>query len=592
LAAVVLLAVCLVPVIASGVDGLGQVWHPAGDWSVLELRARDVGSGSTPLIGPYSRYGWNHPGPLLFWVLSIPYRLFGQFSSSLLLAASLVNAASIAALGWFVWRRGRLPLVAAAATAIALLCMHLGPSFLRDPWNPSITVLPFALLVVLTWSAWEGDRVALPASVIVGSFLVQSHVGFGALVLVLWVMAVGAFVRRWGVSRRWLGWSGVLLAACWLPVVMDQLAGSGNLRDLLGYFSGGTPEKAAGLSTALGAIARELGGVGPWLGGVERGSSTDGGLVTGSLLTLVVPLGAFIGALVLALRRGARSAVRLQVVVAVAMFVGLLSVARITGPVFAYLVRWLWVLALLWWLSIFWSLWSSLFAGDGVEVTRSETKQTARRWALVALTVLALLVVTRTSMRTVSGIDRIGRPDGEWYVTLDVIVDDVVARTPREGPVLVRAVGSNNGSIADGLRLQLDRNDIAVLVDESQLHKYGESRSVVTHTPAAVMTVATGSSFSGQSGASLGSVIATWDPLQPEERQLARMLEDHLADQLSFVGRNDLVSALRTGGSLDQARQVDGVSQDLLDTVERYRRQGDPVTVYLDTPANAPVVVR
>src|SRR5437868_1919006 len=82
LAAVLLVAVCLVPVLLSGIDGAGRTWHPAGDWSVLELRTRDVGSTSTPLVGPYSRFGWNHPGPLMFWLLAVPYRLFGQSSSS------------------------------------------------------------------------------------------------------------------------------------------------------------------------------------------------------------------------------------------------------------------------------------------------------------------------------------------------------------------------------------------------------------------------------------------------------------------------------------------------------------------------------
>ena len=34
---------------------------------------------------------------------------------------------------------------------------------------------------------------------------------------------------------------------------------------------------------------------------------------------------------------------------------GLIATSRITGPVFAYLVRWWWVIACLWWLSTLWS---------------------------------------------------------------------------------------------------------------------------------------------------------------------------------------------------------------------------------------------
>jgi hypothetical protein len=587
-AAVALVTLCVVPILWSGLDGAGKQWQPAGDWSVLELRTRDVGSTLTPLLGPYSRFGWNHPGPMLFWTFAAPYRLLGQSSSSMLLVASLVNAASAIATAAFAWRRGRLPLVAATVGGLALMCTHLGPSFLRDPWNPSITVLPFALAIVLAWSAWEGDRIALPVLAFTGSFLVQSHIGFAALVAALWTMAVVGFWRtrhadERSQAARTLAWSAGVVVACWLPVVVDQLFGTGNLSDLATYFRGDSVEGPAGWATAAGVLAREVGGIAPWLGGVERGGSVDGGLVTASLGALVVPVVAFVGAGVVAWLRDARAAVRLQIVVAATTLVGFFSVARITGPVFAYLVRWLWVLALLWWVSVFWSLWSATFGGAR-EVTTPERARTRPHttWALALLTVLALVVVARTSGRTVSGIDHIGTPDGEWYVTLDSITDDVVAGVPKDGPVLVRAVGSTNGSIADALRLQLDRAGIPVVVDDDQVHKYGDGRSARAQRPIATMTVASGARLTGPFGETFGTPIARWDALAPDERQYATALEDRLADQISRVGRDDLVTALRSGGSLDDVRDLDDVDQDLFRMVEQYRRQGDPVTVYVD----------
>jgi hypothetical protein len=582
LVAALLLAICVAPVVMAGIDGAGRTWHPAGDWSVLELRTRDVGSSATPLLGPYSRFGWNHPGPMLFWLFAVPYRLLGQSSSTMLLASALANAGAIVGVGVFAWRRGRLPLVAGAATGLAILCTHLGPSFLRDPWNPSITALPFALFVLLAWSAWEGDRLAVPLLAFTGSLLVQSHIGFAGLVIVLWAIAAMGFCRRDRAWRRPILWSVVVLGVCWLPVVADQFVGTGNLGELGQYFRGGSSEGPAGWGTALGVVAREMGGVAPWLGGVERGSSWDGGLVIASASSLVVPLLAFGVAAFVAFRRRAASALRFQAIVAVATGVGFVSAARVTGPVFAYLVRWMWVLGLLWWLSTFWALWSALFATSSLDAPPARRWTVVRSWATVGLTVLALVVVTRTSVRTASGIDRIGTPDGEWYVTLDVIADDVVAATPRTGPVLVQAAGSNNGSIADAIRLQLDRHGIPVVVDDDQRNKYGESRLASAHPPTAVMTVATGATLTGPFGATFGTPIAAWDPLTPDERQFANDLEEQLADQFSLVGRNDLVTALRSGGSLAGAHDLEGVNQDVLQTVERYRRQGDPVTVYID----------
>lgn len=592
MAAVVLVLVCVAPLLASGFDALTRAWHPAGDWSVLELRIRDTGSAHTALIGPYSRFGWNHPGPLLFWLFAVPYRLLGQTSTSVLLTAALTNVVAVAGLAVFAWRRGRLPLVAASMIGTALLCTHLGPSFLRDPWNPSVTVLPFAVFVVLAWSAWEGDRVAPPLLAFVGSVLVQSHVGFALVVATLGVVAVVGFARSQAERRVSLVWAGVVLGLCWLPVVVDQVLGTGNLGALGRYFLGGGSEAPAGWTTGLGVLARELGVVAPWLGGAERGRPLDGGVMTASATALVVPVLAFAGALVAARSRRADSAVRFQVVVAATVVAGYLSVARVTGPVYAYLVRWLWVVALLWWLSVFWSLWSSAFAsrpaGSPVAGARPERSWSpSPAFGAVVLTAVALVAVGRTSLRTAEGIGRIGTPDGEWHVTLDEIVDDVVRETPREHPVVVRAVGSANGSIADAIRLQLDRADVSVVVEEDQVHKYGRRRLVDPGAPVAVMTVVTGTATEPPPGTSFGRPVAAWDPLTSEERSAALALEERLADQLSLVGRNDLITAMRTGGSLDAARAVGGIDQELLQVVERFRREGDPVTVYVDDSAQS-----
>ncbi|WP_334142625.1 hypothetical protein [Rhabdothermincola sp.] len=225
-------ALVVAPVLVSGVAGWRREWLPTGDWAVLELRTRDVGSSATPLIGPYSRFGWNHPGPLLFWLLAVPYRLSGSASGSLLFAAAIINALAVAGMAVVAWRRGGFVLLGGTAVALALVMTHLGPSFLRDPWNPSVTVLPFGLLVMLCWSAVEGDGAALVASVVVGSFLVQSHVGFALLVGVLWAVAGLGFVlgsrNRRRRRARVLVVAGVLLALIWAPVLVDQVAGAGN----------------------------------------------------------------------------------------------------------------------------------------------------------------------------------------------------------------------------------------------------------------------------------------------------------------------------------------------------------------------------
>jgi hypothetical protein len=116
--AIALVALVMWPILNAGRAALDLVWRPSGDWAVLTLRVEDVGR-VTPLVGPYSRFGWNHPGPLMYWLLSIPYHLFGDKPEALLAAAAFLNGLTVAAIGAVAWRRGRLALVAISMTALA-----------------------------------------------------------------------------------------------------------------------------------------------------------------------------------------------------------------------------------------------------------------------------------------------------------------------------------------------------------------------------------------------------------------------------------------------------------------------------------------
>lgn len=70
------IALTLVPLLVTAVHMLRSDLHLIGDLATTELLTRDVGV-HTPSIGPYSRDGWHHPGPALFYALALPYRLLG-----------------------------------------------------------------------------------------------------------------------------------------------------------------------------------------------------------------------------------------------------------------------------------------------------------------------------------------------------------------------------------------------------------------------------------------------------------------------------------------------------------------------------------
>ena len=80
-------------------------WHATGDYAVIQLRTLDVGSRHTPLVGPYSRYGWSHPGPALFYALAPVLRLFTGHDIGVLAGAIVINGLALVCIVFFAWRR-------------------------------------------------------------------------------------------------------------------------------------------------------------------------------------------------------------------------------------------------------------------------------------------------------------------------------------------------------------------------------------------------------------------------------------------------------------------------------------------------------
>src|SRR5207248_944098 len=88
-----------------------------GDAAFIELAVRQALRGRQ-LLGPYSRFGWNHPGPVLFYLFAPLYWLSGERSRALFLGSWLVNAGCAVAVVAVV--RHRLGEGAARAVAVVV----------------------------------------------------------------------------------------------------------------------------------------------------------------------------------------------------------------------------------------------------------------------------------------------------------------------------------------------------------------------------------------------------------------------------------------------------------------------------------------
>lgn len=342
-------------VVAIRVMMLRSGYTTASDLSLTELRVRDVPS-ELPLVGPYSRYGWNHPGPLMFWLMAPVYWLSGRASVALPLATLIVNFLSVV----FVLvcarrRRGTVGLILAASMLLVLL-HGLGPEIWVSAWNPYIALLPFTAFLFAAWCVAAGDHTMLALMVGAGSFAAAAHVGFlPVTIAVAGTAVVLSFVahRRDGAPsagepaarslHRYLSLRSVRVAVvvflvAWSgPIIDTVLHRGGNARELFRYFT--SPGERVGSSTAFKVLSSELSTDAQWITGVVRNPFTA---EPAALYQQTVPVVAIAVAVlfVLVARRRRQDDLALGVVLIVAVAVAFVSIASIRGTAYDYLAMW------------------------------------------------------------------------------------------------------------------------------------------------------------------------------------------------------------------------------------------------------------
>lgn len=386
-----------VPLVVAIVVLAQSHWYPVLDLAQTELRIRDVASAHPPLIGLPGRIGkflqGSHPGPISFWLLWPFYEVAGASAWAMEVAAGALNVIAAVTALWIAKRRGGPVLVLGVAAALAALMRYYGPSLLTQPWNPYMPMLWFVVFVLAVWSVLLDDLAMLPLAVFAGTFCVQTHISYAALVAGLGALAVvGAGFGAWrpgappGARARLLRWGAVALAlgvVLWIPPVVQEITSDhGNLTIVWNYFTN-PPESSIGLRAGAEQMLIHLN---PWTLLAQR-SATSGSLVPGGLV-----LGAWAASAVVAWSRRARSLVALDIVLAVSLVLGAVSISRIFGFLWYYLMLWAWGLNALVLLSIVWA--AVLLAGPRIPAERRDrvTRASLVTIAGVAVVIVALFV--------------------------------------------------------------------------------------------------------------------------------------------------------------------------------------------------------
>ena len=218
--------------------------YPMGDAAFTELYCLYSVRGIWP-FGPYSQFGFHHPGPLFYYAVAPFYATLGHRMIVVNATAVFINVAALATLFLVVMRRGGRTL---AVCSLMLLTAYVVPidDMFRSAWNPHVIVLPVAAFMTATAAVGSGAWGFLPIALLFGSFAAQTLVGVGPAVATLlacaigWrcALAYGGTEGEWASAKRALNVNAWVLLALWLLPIAEQLVDTpGNVTLLFRYFA-------------------------------------------------------------------------------------------------------------------------------------------------------------------------------------------------------------------------------------------------------------------------------------------------------------------------------------------------------------------
>jgi hypothetical protein len=537
----VVFVLALTPVIAVLVTRVGRPYFPMQDIASIDLLVRDVFTAHTPLVGAYSR-GFNHPGPMMFWLLAPLSAITGGATWATLVGGALFQGAAIAATGWLALRRGGVAfmLMILAALGLAYSSFATEAQFL-EAWNPYLAFSLFLLFLLQSWALAEGSRWQLVGIAVTGSLLVQFHIGYLPLVAAatLWACITVAFDRnreatteRTSPERRTVGIVTVVaLVALWAAPVVQQFTGDpGNLGEIWRYFTDGAP--VAGLGAAARVFAVEFRVLPPWLFGSESFGFGTGTVEQASAAWLLVPVVLLVAGYLAARRSRRRGDRRLVELAAVNAVASLLALSRVSVDLLPFLFFWRVISAVFVVVASGWAI------AHALRVRQRSVPVSVAAVALVVVIALtfgarALDVVNHT--QNAEPLERYGRE----------AMAQVHERPLPRSPILVRALGPTLGGFDQGIIDALDRDGARVRVDEQYGFHFGDQRTATPAEVGEIWYVAQDGHYAAMVGDLPGARrVAYVTPLPKAEDDELVELQRSLAAQFRAAGRPDLIDAL------------------------------------------------
>jgi len=528
--------VAILPFVVAIVVRAGRHDVPVGDFALMDLRVRDVWSSDIPLVGAYSRFGWNHPGPAVYYAIAPVSGLFGRPAWATVVGNVLAQGLTVAAIALVAWRTGGLARLLASLAFVGLAYGATGPSMVLNAWNPNVAYPLFLLFVLLAWVFATGHPRALIGIALVGSVLVQAHIGYLPLVAAASAAALAFCIAHAGATwSRWRGpvqWSVLGLVLLWLPPVINEFVHPSNVRALARSLTE-SGEPSLGTRSAARILGEEFELPPPWLGGHHRLEGFGNTVVGASPWWLLVPALLLLGAAVAICFRRRAGSVELLAVTVTLTVVGFVALARVIGDAERYVFYWRAPIALLVVFTFAWCVWLAL------DLDRFEL---ARRLAGVGL---AAIVVVASVTLTIRIIDTPNVSPAE-HITRDALaaVDGRVGAASR---ILVRDADIPLIGIERAIVNEFDRDGVPVKVDEGLGYQFGYSRTARPETVDEVWyVVELGQSLSLLADLPGATVLWNASPLSAAEEAELQAGQRELYAALQDAGRPDLYFRLQS----------------------------------------------
>ncbi len=353
------LGLALAPIVVTVGRAVTSGWVPTFDGGYFTVRSRDVLTSHHPLLGAWSSGSASvdatihNLGPLQFDLLA-PFTKVDPYWGTAV-GVGVVAVASVVAVWWAAHRV--LGPVGAVAAMLATLALEatIGTQPFIDPRQHIYLLMPYWALLWLTWATATGLGPAIPPLVLAASLITQTHFTYLLQTTVLVLVGLGLYIAvtfrgprprtpSTAGSTRWLLVGLAVAVVCWAQPLWDQVAGDGNLGEVLANRGAG---EGVGWNEGAQFVASTVltppnfwrpGTMGQLhlLGGVSQPAAWG---------AIVLWFGALAGASVVTWTRGYRALAMIPVVGTVALVAAVVAGAAIPLTVFGHAPQnyfWMW----------------------------------------------------------------------------------------------------------------------------------------------------------------------------------------------------------------------------------------------------------